>query len=313
LWVARSWNRSAPASYSKIAQPAPPASWLAREDDRVEHHLDVERRAHGPADLAQRGQLLDRLRQLARTGLQLREEPNVLHGDDGLVGEGLQQLDLALGERPGLGSDHHYDADGSTLPQHRYVEAASKADRTGERLMLELRIQRDIGDVDHRALQDGPRGQEGPAERRRIYAVCRFEGLRSVVVLGDMMDLLAVEPKERAEEPVAQSHRAPDDRVEDRLDVGLRPADHAQDLRRRRLLLERLADLCVPLLQLGEEPHILDGDDRLVGEGLQQRPLGARETTRLSARHHDGSHRLSIVQHGYGEQASDPEYSPGIS
>src|SRR6185503_21024351 len=110
-----------------------------------------------------------------------------------------------------------------------YVEAASKADRAGERLMLELRIKRDIGDVDHRALQDGPRGQEGPAERRRVYAVCRFEGLRSVVVLGDVMDLLAVEPKERAEEPVAQSHRAPDDRVEDRLDVGLRPADHAQD------------------------------------------------------------------------------------
>src|SRR6185295_1947182 len=103
------------------------------------------------------------------------------------------QLDLALGERPGLGSVHHDDADGGALPQHRYVEAASKADRAGERLMLELRIKRDIGDVDHRALQDGPRGQEGPAERRRVYAVCRFEGLRSVVVLGDVMDLLAVE------------------------------------------------------------------------------------------------------------------------
>src|SRR4026208_1412208 len=112
---------------------------------------------------------------------------------------------------------------------------ARMAARARGRLMLELRIQRDIGDVDHRALQDGSRGQEGPAERRRGYAVCRCEGLRSVVVLCDVMDLLAVEPKERAEEPVAQSHRAPDDRVEDRLDVGLRPAGHAQGPRPRPL------------------------------------------------------------------------------
>ena len=65
-------------------------------DDGVEHRLDVQRRAHRPANLAQRRQLLDGLGQFARPGLQLLEQPYVLDGDDRLVGEGLQQLDLAI-------------------------------------------------------------------------------------------------------------------------------------------------------------------------------------------------------------------------
>src|SRR6266511_4078410 len=47
-------------------------------DDRVEHCLDVERRAHRPTDFAQGRQLLDRLDQLARPRLQLLEEANIL-------------------------------------------------------------------------------------------------------------------------------------------------------------------------------------------------------------------------------------------
>ena len=58
-------------------------------------------------------------------------------------------------------------------------------------------------------------------------------------------------------------------RVEDRLEIGRRAGDDAEDLARRRLLLQRL-------LGLVEQPHVLDRDDRLVGEGLragQSRPL----------------------------------------
>ncbi len=100
------------------------AAGAARElagagDDRVEHRLDIERRAHGPTDLAQRRELLNRLGQLARARLQLLEEADVLDGDDGLVGEGLEQLDLTIGERPRLGTRDRNDADGSALPQHR--------------------------------------------------------------------------------------------------------------------------------------------------------------------------------------------------
>ena len=68
----------------------------------VEHGLDVGRRARDDAqDLAGRGLLLQGLGEVVVARLQLREQPHVLDRDDGLVGEGLQQLDLLVGERPG--------------------------------------------------------------------------------------------------------------------------------------------------------------------------------------------------------------------
>ncbi len=73
---------------------------------------------------------------------------------------------------------------------------------------------------------------------------------------------------------LAQPRRAPHDRVEHGLGVGLRVRDGPQDLGGGGLLLERLGDLpmrldqCVVLLlEFGEQAHVLDGDDRLVGEG----------------------------------------------
>ena len=47
-------------------------------------------------------ELLDRAGELVRAGLQLGEQPRVLDGDGRLVGEGLHQRDLAVGERPDL-------------------------------------------------------------------------------------------------------------------------------------------------------------------------------------------------------------------
>jgi hypothetical protein len=64
------------------------------------------------------------------------------------------------------------------------------------------------------------------------------------------MNQLAVEPIDGAEERAAQPHGALDDGVEDRLHVGRRAADDAQDLARRGLLLERLGELDPKSLRL---------------------------------------------------------------
>ncbi len=53
--------------------------------------------------------------------------------------------------------------------------------------------------------------------------------------------------------------------------------DHAQDLARRRLLLERLGQVAVARLQLVEQAHVLDRDHRLVGERRHQLDLLVRE------------------------------------
>ena len=88
-------------------------------DDRGQHLLEVERRGDGLADLAERTLLLDRLRQLARALLQLLEQAGVLDGDDGLVGERLQQRDLMLGERTYLVTTDGRSADRPSLPNQR--------------------------------------------------------------------------------------------------------------------------------------------------------------------------------------------------
>ena len=74
------------------------------------------------------------------------------------------------------------------------------------------------------------------------------------------------------------------DGVEHRLDVGGRARDHAQDLAGRGLLLEGLGEVAVARLELLEQPHVLDGDDRLVGEGLAAARSAGRGSARRSAR-----------------------------
>ena len=61
-------------------------------------------------------------------------------------------------------------------------------------------------------------------------------------------------------------------------------ADDAQHFRRRRLLLQRLGEVGRALAQLVEQPRILDGDDRLVGEGRDKLDLLVGERTHLVAR-----------------------------
>ena len=60
-----------------------------------------------------------------------------------------------------------------------------------------------------------------------------------------------------------------DDGIEHRLHVGRRAADDAEHLGRCGLMLQRLAQFCVALLQFLEQPHVLDGDHCLVGERFQ--------------------------------------------
>ena len=57
-----------------------------------------------PRVLLQGLELLDRPGELVGASLELGEQPRVLDGDGGLVGEGLHQGDLTVGEGPDLES-----------------------------------------------------------------------------------------------------------------------------------------------------------------------------------------------------------------
>src|SRR5262249_40449101 len=61
-----------------------------------------------------------------------------------------------------------------------------------------------------------------------------------------------------------------DDRIQNRLHICRRAADNTEHLGRCRLMFEGFPQFCVAFLDLLEQSHVLNGDDRLVSEGLKQ-------------------------------------------
>ena len=76
------------------------------------------------------------------------------------------------------------------------------------------------------------------------------------------------------------------------------------DLAQRRQLLDRLSQLGGPRLQLFEQADVFDGDDRLVGKGLQQLDRVVGERPGLGAPHHDDTDGCPFPEYGYEEAAS---------
>ena len=89
----------------------------------------------------------------------------------------------------------------------------------------------------------------------------------------------------------AQPHGALDNYVEHRLHIRGRTGDNLQNVGRRCLPLQRL--LC-----LVEEPHILDGDHRLVGEGLEQLDVMIGECSGLRPRDTNDADGSSLTHQG---------------
>src|SRR5262249_29014319 len=122
---------------------------------RLEDRLEVER---GPADhleqLAGRRLLLERDSQFAVARLQLLEETDVFDSDHGLVGEGLEEADLLVGERAHLESPDEDRSDGRLLAQqgHGHDGPDARAPYAGLNLWgLPIELLQDVFDV-HRSL-----------------------------------------------------------------------------------------------------------------------------------------------------------------
>ena len=83
-----------------------------RFGQRVEHRLQIERRAADDFEhVGGGGLLLQRFGQLVTALLLGFEQSHVLDRDDGLVGEGLDQSDLLVGERPEFEAINDDDAE----------------------------------------------------------------------------------------------------------------------------------------------------------------------------------------------------------
>src|SRR5215468_6436101 len=118
--------------------------------------------ANHSEDLACGRLLFERFSEVAITGLKLCKQPHILNGDDRLVGEGLQELDLRGREWSWFSAGNSDGTDRHSFPQHWYAEETASADRM-EVLLIVLRIEFDIGHVGDAALEDSPADGESTA------------------------------------------------------------------------------------------------------------------------------------------------------
>src|SRR5262249_8370389 len=102
---------------------------------------------------------------------------------------------------------------------------------------------------------------------------------------------------------LAQPDRVAHDRLKDRLNVPLRLADHAEYLRGRSLLLQRLSKLTVTRFQFLEQPHVLDSDHGLVGKRLEKTDLRVSELAHVHTADGNGADRRALAKHGDRQRA----------
>ena len=130
-----------------------------------------------------------------------------------------------------------------------------------------------------------------------------LESLRRDAVSRGHLDHAPFDHEHRAAQGPAYPDGTPGDRLEHRLRVGRRGADHPQDLGRRCLPVKRLSEIGVACFQLLEQADVLDRDDGLVGERLQQRDLLVGEPPGLPSCDGDSTDRRPVAQHRHRHHA----------
>ena len=242
---------------------------LGEADDRVQRRPELVRHVREELRLVTIRDL-----ELLTLLLDLPKEPRVLEREGRLGGEGLEQLDNLRRELPGRPPIDDEPADDVVLAQHRHRQQGPIA-RAQQRVAQTAPVDallRDVRDLDRLAVLGHP-----PCRALTLADGRRPEQLHELVVeilRGQKVEFFPrlVELVDRARVGAGELVRAGDDRRQHRLEVERR-AHRAADLAERLQLLHRPAQRARPLLQLLEQADVLDGDDRLVGERLQQLDL----------------------------------------
>ena len=208
--------------------------------DRVEHRREVAGR--GIDDLQHLGRRGLLLQSLARLG----QEPRVLHRDDRLRREILQQRDLLLGKRPDLLAIDRDRAEQPAVLAKRHIRMRANTaeidQAPGESGRSVGSSSATIGDVDKPlAANDEPPvypASAGTDGCRRQYSA-KLGSPRAAPRDGTF----AVDRSTAAERGIAKRNCLFQHRVEHRREVAGRRIDDLQDLGGRGLLLQRLARL----------------------------------------------------------------------
>ena len=222
------------------------------------------------------------------------EEARVGNCDCGLVGEGLEQLDLILGEGLCFVPNDGQDADEVALDQDGCTRHRSKA-RNGLSGVRVLRVIEDVRDVDGL-----PRKEHSAHERARLGAVrvltFVLNDLRCISVSDDRCESLFPGQIQRAVLGCTQADRGRDCGIEDRIEaIGL--GDRAQDAGDGSLLFE------LPLDGV-DQPGVRNRDRSLIGERLDQLDVLVAVGARFVPDDVDHSDQLILDEDGNAEHRS---------
>ena len=112
----------------------------------------------------------------------------------------------------------------------------------------------------------------------------------------DPTDQLALAATNTSHVGIAKLCSGLDQRIQHRLQIERRPADHLQHITRRSLIFQRFLKIARAGLQRAICLRAGDGDHRLLGEGLEQPDLAVGKTTYLGAAKRHGADRGTIAQ-----------------
>jgi len=118
--------------------------------------------------LASDFEVFDGLGKLPRPRLHLLEQPRVLDGDDGLVGEGLKQSKLFLAEGPGSSSIEGHDTDNLAITDQWNPYGCSESNRFCKVVERKFRVIEHIrkmhdASLDKRPSRNGSSGEPSRA------------------------------------------------------------------------------------------------------------------------------------------------------
>src|SRR5262245_26624328 len=122
--------------------------------DRVEYWFDLRgRRADDLENLRSRGLPIERLSEVAVARLHLLKQTRVLHRDQRLFGEGVDECNLALGEGAHGLAEQHYHADRRLILDQRHAEPSTRDLSVLAGVVPGRIICEDVGQVDRLTLE----------------------------------------------------------------------------------------------------------------------------------------------------------------
>src|SRR5262245_4362834 len=237
---------------------------------RLKDALEVE---HGSADGLEhlgRGSLLpQRFAQLLRARLHLVEQAHVLDRDQRLVGESGDELDLPVRERLDVIALETDDGDHYAVAQQRNPEhGALPADLLGLQHVV-LGISQAIRQVNRFSLNRSSADQRAASRSYRMLKEV-FDIVGPDVVGPHQVVFAVLQLEEKGMFRLAQASRCLQDGINYCLQLVGRARNDVEHVADRSLIVERFLDLAGARLHLVEQPHVLNRNHRLVGEGVDQ-------------------------------------------